>query len=101
MAEAKPRPSPPKTASFASNFHSPAHPPAKITENIIMSPETSNDSVNPSPPQPPKSRQFRLPALLRRVDWRVACVLALALIVIPVWRESKDASRWEEQTSEL
>lgn len=31
-------------------------------------------------------RQFRLPALFRRLDWRVYCVLVLALIVIPVWR---------------
>jgi len=31
-------------------------------------------------------QQFRLPAPFRRLDWRVACVLLLALIVIPVWR---------------
>lgn len=54
-----------------------------------MTPETSKEPVNPSPVQPPhRPEQFRLPALLRRLDWRVACVLAVTLIAIPVWRAS-------------
>ncbi len=49
-----------------------------------MSTETSKDPANPSPADRPE--QFRLPTLLRRIDWRIASVLVLALIVIPVWR---------------
>jgi RND family efflux transporter MFP subunit len=54
-----------------------------------MSTETSKEPVNPSPVQPPdRPEQFRLPALLRRLDWRAACVLVVTLIAIPVWRAS-------------
>jgi RND family efflux transporter MFP subunit len=52
-----------------------------------MNTEIQNSPPNPAcvqPSEPP--RQFRLPALFRRLDWRVACVALLALIVIPVWR---------------
>lgn len=52
-----------------------------------MSTETSNDIAKPVPVQPSSPpRQFRLPNLFRRLDWRVGCALLLALIVIPVWR---------------
>jgi RND family efflux transporter MFP subunit len=50
----------------------------------IMSTESSNNPVPRQPPAPPP--QFSLPALFRRLDWRVASVLLFALIVIPVWR---------------
>ena len=49
-----------------------------------MSTESPNNPVFGQPPSPPA--QFPLPALFKRLDWRVACVLLLALIVIPVWR---------------
>src|SRR5689334_2821772 len=49
-----------------------------------MNTETPNKPSNQGVPEPP--RQFQLPALFRRLDWRVAGVLLLALIVIPVWR---------------
>jgi RND family efflux transporter MFP subunit len=52
-----------------------------------MNTETSDNSNKQVPSQPPDPRgQFRLPALFRRLDWRVGCVLLLALLVIPVWR---------------
>jgi len=52
-----------------------------------MSTEIQNNPPDPAPLQPTEPpRQFRLPALFRRLDWRVACVALLALIVIPVWR---------------
>jgi RND family efflux transporter MFP subunit len=76
-------------ACFASNCRLQLRLLAKITESIIMSTETSKNPANPGPVQPPHPpKRFRLPGLLRRVDWRVACVLMLALIVIPVWRAS-------------
>jgi RND family efflux transporter MFP subunit len=49
-----------------------------------MSTEIPNNPTKPGAPEPP--RQFQLPALLRRLDWRVAGVLLLAMVVIPVWR---------------
>lgn len=51
-----------------------------------MSTETSKDPANPPPVPAHRPEQFRLPTLLRRVDWRIASVFVLALIVIPVWR---------------
>jgi RND family efflux transporter MFP subunit len=52
-----------------------------------MNTEIQNNPPGPAPLRPPEPpRQFRIPALFRRLDWRVACVALLALIVIPVWR---------------
>jgi RND family efflux transporter MFP subunit len=47
-------------------------------------PNKSTDS-GPAPSAAPPT-QFRLPALFRRLDWRVGGVLLLALMLIPVWR---------------
>src|SRR5262249_54034099 len=50
----------------------------------FMNTEIQNSPPNPSPnPLSKPPRQFRLPALFRRLDWRVACVSLLALIAIP------------------
>jgi RND family efflux transporter MFP subunit len=56
-----------------------------------MSPEFPNNPVSSQPSKPPP--QFSLPALFRRLDWRVGCVLLLALIVIPVWRATTGHAR--------
>jgi len=49
-----------------------------------MSTEFPNNPLPGQPSKPPP--QFSLPALFRRLDWRVVSVLLLALILIPVWR---------------
>ena len=51
-----------------------------------MNTEIPGDPGNPGPVQPPPQRQFQMPALFRRLDWRVGCVLLLILIAIPAWR---------------
>jgi RND family efflux transporter MFP subunit len=52
-----------------------------------MSTEIPSNPIKPSPLQSPAPpRQFRLPALFQRLDWRVVCVLLLVLIAIPLWR---------------
>src|SRR5437899_10124421 len=52
-----------------------------------MSSEIQNNPPEPAlvpPSEPP--RQFRLPALFKRLDWRLAGALLIALLVIPAWR---------------
>jgi RND family efflux transporter MFP subunit len=52
-----------------------------------MNTELQNNTPDQGPVRPPDPpRQFRLPALFKRLDWRVASILLLALLVIPVWR---------------
>jgi RND family efflux transporter MFP subunit len=52
-----------------------------------MSTENPNKSLSPAPVESPApSRQFRLPALFRRLGWRAGCVLLLGLLLIPLWR---------------
>jgi len=50
-----------------------------------MSTESSNNP-NSSASEMPATLGFRLRALFRRMDWRVAGIVMLALMVIPVWR---------------
>jgi RND family efflux transporter MFP subunit len=65
-----------------------------------MNPEISTEPAKPvseQPEAPPK--QFRLPTLLRRLDWRAVCVLLIAAIVIPVWRATNSHAKPETATN--
>lgn len=65
-----------------------------------MNPEISTEPAKPPSERPEvRPKQFPLPGLLRRLDWRAVSVLVIAAIVVPVWKATTSHAKPEATTS--